>query len=489
MTIVIMTVRINTMKSCSEVKCLDCGACFSTGKELSNHLKRVHSTSGIDYTIKHFYCGVQPTCASCGENTRYTSFEFKKFCSACAKIAMKEAGARGGSAPAWNRGLSAETDARLKMASLKMSGDGNHFFGHRHSDITKARISISKKLGDDTLESRIDRRNNEFDLITPVTDYFSRQCQYLQFKCRSCGHVQEKTLQAFERGSLCENCHPMSASQWQLEVEKWIVDLGLETRRGDRTVIGPKEIDIMIPQKNFGIECHGLYFHSDAKEGNDPKSHSLKAELAERAGIRLLQIFFDEWRDRNEIVKGMIRSRVGVADNIVGARKCEIVELSARDQRIFFEKSHLAGYSPARMAWGLKYEGEIVACLSVRSPRQEKWRDRFEISRFASSPGWCVQGGLSRLSRRALEWSQEQGKAGLMTYVDRRVGTGDGYRSAGFVQVGITGPDYWYTDFRSRLDRFKFRARDGKSERQVACEAKVFKIWGAGSKIMTLGDK
>ena len=75
-----------------------------------------------------------------------------------------------------------------------------------------------------------------------------------------------------------------------------------------------------------------------------------------------------------------------------------------------------------------------------------------------------------------------------MTYVDRRVGAGEGYKKSGFRQVGVTGPDYWYTDFQSRFDRFKFRANSGISERQTALNAKVFKIWGAGSRIMILGD-
>jgi GNAT superfamily N-acetyltransferase len=303
-----------------------------------------------------------------------------------------------------------------------------------------------------------------------------------------CNHLQEKTLQSFERGSLCESCHPISTSQWQLNVEEWVRSLNMHVKRGDRTAIAPKEIDIFVPEKRFGIECHGLYFHSDAKNGNDRSSHLRKAEIAESNGIRLLQIFFDEWRDRQEIVKGMIRSRLDIGIERVGARKCKIVEVNTCQQREFFESSHLSGYVPARIAWGLSWNDRIIACLSARVPRQSKWSSFFEISRFAVTPGFRVQGGLSRLVRTALEWSRAQGKDGLMTYVDRRVGTGEGYRRCGFIERGATGADYWYTDFTSRFDRFKFRARDGKSERQVAFESKVFKIWGTGSRIMTLGD-
>jgi len=46
-----------------------------------------------------------------------------------------------------------------------------------------------------------------------------------------------------------------------------------------------------------------------------------------------------------------------------------------------------------------------------------------------------------------------------------------------------TGPDYWYSDGRKRFDRFKFRASNGKSEKIIASENNVFKIWGCGSNI------
>jgi hypothetical protein len=41
--------------------------------------------------------------------------------------------------------------------------------------------------------------------------------------------------------------------------------------------------------------------------------------------------------------------------------------------------------------------------------------------------------------------------------------------------------DYWYTDNVLRYDRFKYRAHDSKSEKQIALEASVSKIWGCGS--------
>jgi hypothetical protein len=52
-----------------------------------------------------------------------------------------------------------------------------------------------------------------------------------------------------------------------------------------------------------------------------------------------------------------------------------------------------------------------------------------------------------------------------------RIGAGKGYSAAGFRLVGSTGLDYWYTDNEYRYGRFKFRAQEGKSEKQVAYAA------------------
>jgi hypothetical protein len=349
-------------------------------------------------------------------------------------------------------------------------------------------ISISKRLSGETLESRLAARHEEFELVTRLEDYTSRQQQHLEFRCRKCNHVQRKTLQAFERGSLCEMCFPVSASQWQVEIEEWIRSLGVDVRREDREQLAPKEIDIYIPAARLGIECHGLYFHSDAKDGNNPKAHLTKASMADAHGIRLLQVFFDEWRDRKEVVKGMILSRLGMSTRRVGARKCDVVEVAPVQQRVFFEKSHLAGHAGSKICWGLVSDGELIACLSLRSPRQKRWSSWYEVSRFATLPGVSVSGGLSRLVKVAHAWSRSQGKLGVMTYVDRRVGTGESYRKCGFVDAGVTGPDYWYTDFTNRFDRFKFRAQAGKSELEVAREAKVFRVWGAGSRVLLHGQ-
>lgn len=462
-------------------------------KRFSNHLRSQHGLTSEEYTVQSLLDGKRPTCAECGGPVRYVSFSFKKYCKDHSRLAMKEGGERGGSAPAWNRGKTKTDDDRLAAHSVKVSGAGNHFFGRHHSQETISKISKNKTLMSSAIEERIFQRSSEFQLMTPLEEYWSRQLQCLNFKCLQCGEVQPKTLQAFERGSRCYKCHPAGKSNWELSVFDYVRSLAPDAVSGDKKSLWPKEIDVYVPSRNFGIECHGLFWHSEAGRPNeqfDKNAHLTKSNLAEERGLNLLQLFEDEWRDKRDVVESMIQHRLGLHTNKCKTWSTQVVELSTAEQRDFFDRTHISGYTPGKVCWGLRdRSGVIVAALSLRVPRHADKYDGFiEIARFSNALGLSVPGGLSKLLKVAREWARAVGHRGIMTYVDRRIGAGRGYVAAGFVKVGSTAPDYWYTDNEFRYDRFKFRAQDGVPERQVARNARVTRIYGCGSHVMTWSD-
>ena len=124
----------------------------------------------------------------------------------------------------------------------------------------------------------------------------------------------------------------------------------------------------------------------------------------------------------------------------------------------------------------------------MRIPRQEKHREgrSVEVCRFATETGMVVAGGFGKIFSEIKEWATREGFKQVLTYADLDTGTGDVYAKSGFSLVGETGPAYWYTDGVSRFDRFKYRASGGKSERDVAGAAGVYRVYGAGSRIFTM---
>jgi very-short-patch-repair endonuclease len=466
-----------------------CQACDheASGKKLTNHIRREHGLKSIDYAVKYLYGGARPKCLSCGGDTRYVAFTFKKYCKDCRDVAASEAGRRGGKTPAWNRGLTKETDPRLLAQSLKVSGENNHFYGKNHTQETRDKISKTKTLSAPTYRSRVGARKGELVCLTPYDEYESRQGQYLEFKCATCGTINHKTLQAFERGSSCDVCFPNTSSKAELEIVEFVESLGVEVVRNDRKLIGPRELDILVPEARLAIEYDGIYWHSDATD--HPRDlHREKSLACLREGYDLFRIYSDQWEFRQELVKSMISYRLGKVSRKVPARKCEVKQLDPVDSKGFFERSHLYGYSPAKQAWGLFHNGELVSCLTLRVPRQKKHRDRdvVEICRFASRPDAVVSGGFQRLLKRAQRWAKEKGFRVMLSYADLDTGAGGVYFRAGFEHVRDTASSYWYTDGTNRFGRFKFRARDGKPEKQVAHEAGVYRIYGAGNRVYEL---
>jgi hypothetical protein len=473
------------------MKCAVCDHVEDDLKRFSNHVNSAHKISSENYTIDFLCGGVKPTCAECGDEVRYVSFSYKTYCKKHAKLAMKEAGARGGRAPAWNRGRTKHDDERLLSYSQRVSGQGNHFYGHRHTSDVIEKISLSKLLRNTDIIERISERASEFKLLTPINEYVSRQQQHLSFECLVCGEVQSKTLQAFERGSRCYRCNPIGKSNWELEVFDFVKSIAPDAESGNKRAIAPKELDIYVPSKKFGIECHGLYWHSEGARQDgffDKKKHLSKFNLANSVGIKLLQLFEDEWRDKREICQSLILNRLGMNSKKCKTWSTQVVELDTKQERAFFDRTHISGYAPSKICWGLKdRNGETVAALSLRVPRHGKKYEGFlEVARFSTELNTSVPGGLSKLMCQAKKFYKENSFRGLMTYVDRRIGDGGGYIKTGFSHVSETGVDYWYTDNQVRYDRFKFRASGGRSEAQVAQEMKVSRIYGCGSLVMLL---
>ena len=235
---------------------------------------------------------------------------------------------------------------------------------------------------------------------------------------------------------------------------------------------------MLVPQK-LGIEFNGLYWHS-SEILSDDNQHWNKTLACAQAGLPLLHIFEDEWRDKRPIVESMIRHRLKVGCRKIYARSCKIVKLTRKQRQMFFNATHLDGDThAAKAAYGLVYRDEIVTALSVREPISSKFKNNsLEIARYATALNTYVIGGLSRLIKHMR--SDIGGNKSIMTYADRRIGTGAAYSAVGFTFDGLTKPRFWWTDFEKRYHRLHVNADKsrGLTQADVASELGLAKIYG-----------
>ena len=150
-----------------EETCLECYEKFFHAKNLSTHIRNVHRLTSIQYTIKHFHEGAEPKCPVCGTTPRFVSLGiYKTHCKEHAKEAMSLAGKTGGKIKkTWNKDQTKETDDRVAALALKQSGEGNPFFGKKHTPETREHLRKKKTLSQEEVLRRIALRSDEFDFI------------------------------------------------------------------------------------------------------------------------------------------------------------------------------------------------------------------------------------------------------------------------------------------------------------------------------------
>jgi hypothetical protein len=251
----------------------------------------------------------------------------------------------------------------------------------------------------------------------------------------------------------------------------------------DRKTLNPLELGINIPDKGLAIEYHGLYWCSE--KYREKQSHFKKFQLCQEKNIQLLQIYEDEWREKGNIWKSIISLKLGHVEHKYNARKLTLQEDASLAE--FLNLNHLQGDVRCQKSFSLHLpDGSPVFCITLRRPFTKGKSDCMEIARVCSLQGTVVRGGLSKLMKRVEQWCKDNNYKKVLTYSDCRYSSGQAYLKYGFNLVKHTGAGYDYTDGIDRFFRFKFRAQPGKTEKTVAEENCVYKIYNAGNYLWEL---
>lgn len=390
---------------------------------------------------------------------------------AAAAATQKEKFATGVFVP-WAKGKTKETDEKVFQMSCNVAST-------LRQQSLRQRLDGLKRLTTDEVKRRISENCRNIELLSSTSEYRRDSEKNLLFKCKLCGLEQHKSLiQAMN--DRCDDCHPKGSSA-QIAIAEILKSWGFDVIISDRSLIKPYEIDILLNEQKFCVEFNGLYFHSEIWKGKS--YHSDKSEMCKKLGYQLFHVFEDEWREKRDIVLSMLRHRLGRSQIKINARDCEIRSLSSNNRQLFFSQNHIDGDAKASGAWGLFHPAYgLVAAASVRNPMHKIYKQKvmLELARFCTKLDCHVRGGLSKLLSHCESFAVSKGYAGMLTYVDTRHGTGQGYMSCDYAYVKNSSNRFWWTDGKHRIDRFKIRAdkNQGLSEKDIADSHGVVKIWG-----------
>jgi len=279
--------------------------------------------------------------------------------------------------------------------------------------------------------------------------------------CPTHGPFEQIASNHIHQASGCPSCTTPGTSKLEAEVFEFVRSICPDAFAGDRTILGGKELDIVIPSKMVAVEFNGIWHHSTAFN-QDRKYHQNKTDAAAAAGYRLIHIWSDEWILNREVIKGYLTNVLVGASRKIWARKCKIVPTTGAEQRTFLEANHLQGMGVGGSGCALVYEGEVVAVAL---------RIRDELARWCVKIGVNVVGGLSR----AMRWFNVK----LLSYCDLAKHTGAGYLAAGWEDAGRTvNPQTFFVDGKRRISWQAGVALSGSFKRADTEAAGLFRLNG-----------
>lgn len=247
--------------------------------------------------------------------------------------------------------------------------------------------------------------------------------------------------------SLGLDTYKKTGSEGEEDLASWIQSLGYEPLRNDRTIIAPYELDIVIPEHKLAIEYDGIYWHSTKKDAQQ-NGHKDKTELVEASGYELLHVFESEWAYKPDIIKSIIRNKLGLSKKI-HARKTKLVLVSSKEAKEFFARNHLQGTAQASHYIGLKYMDELVMCISIGKSRFDR-NFQYELIRMATKLDHVIVGGVSKL----MAYVKQNITTELFTYCDRKISSGKTYSQFGTF-LGSTSPGYSWHSYNGWLSRYQ----------------------------------
>jgi hypothetical protein len=198
-------------------------------------------------------------------------------------------------------------------------------------------------------------------------------------------------------------------------------------------------------------------------------------------GIDLFHIWEDDWLYKKELIKSMIKNKLGLTKNKLSARNCQVKEVKDIELiRNFLKENHIQGYTNSKYKIGLFYKDELVSLMLFGKSRNNS----MELSRFCNKKDYLVRGSASKL----FKWFLNNKKyKEIISYSDISYSTGNLYEKLGFVLEKISKPDYSYVldglrKHKSNFSKNKLLTKGfiGKSEKEIMLKRKIYKVYNCG---------
>jgi hypothetical protein len=168
-------------------------------------------------------------------------------------------------------------------------------------------------------------------------------------------------------------------------------------------------------------------------------------------GYRVITIFENEWKDKEHKLFNFLKSVMGCNLNTVYARKCTVKSISKEEGREFLKLEHIQGCANLSTKYYGLYNNsnnELISVLSFGFHHREQSifsnAQTSVLDRFAVKSGYNIPGGASKLLKFAIADLKQDGKTQIVSWSDKRISSGNLYKTLGFTLHAELQPDYSY---------------------------------------------
>lgn len=240
----------------------------------------------------------------------------------------------------------------------------------------------------------------------------------------------------------CGKCNNTKSKQEQKVADYMAIFTPVVQR--DRTIIGPKELDVYLPDHKIAIEYCGMYWHAHKDPADEKKNklnHYNKYMACKALGIRLITVYESEWEQRQPQIKRLLRNAIGKSKGRLMARKCEVRVVPTAEARAFYEVYHPQGGNGGGYHYGLYWKGVLVACMRFAFGNNDRGagakNQSWTLGRYATRV--TVSGAASRLFKAFVDDKKPEE---VKSFSDNRYFGGGMYSQLGFALEADVAPDY-----------------------------------------------
>jgi len=215
------------------------------------------------------------------------------------------------------------------------------------------------------------------------------------------------------------------------------------------------EIDIYLPELKIGFEFNGLYWHSELFK--DKNYHLDKTKYFKEKGIRIIHVWEDDWDYKKDIIKSQIKNWLGLIENKIYARKCEVKIVKSIDEyKKFLNDNHIQGFISSSVKIGLYHNDELVSLMTFDhfEGRKKMKDDEWNLSRFCNKINYNIIGGASKLLNY---FTNKYKPSRIISFSDMSWSLGNIYYNLGFEVKNISSPNYSYLIDGKRSNKQKWK--------------------------------